>query len=308
MTHALIENALLLFSLCWLLTFNRSLWRPEACNRGKLFAGLWFGIACVIGMSRPLELAPGLIFDARSVVLSMAALFGGPLVAALAGAVAGGYRLSIGGVGVFVGTGSVLLPLLFGLAYRQLFLRGHLRIGFWPLLGFGLVLHLGVLGLQLLLPGRLGPYALSEVALPLLLVYPLVVAALGMLLDDMRRRAETLRALHLSEARHRAITEAIPDLLAVLDLDGRILELSSADPQLKPQELEGRRLEELVGAEEAARIRDYLQLTLEQRQPPELADGQVLGRGVGEGHPAGAKLGDVFLAEDHVRCSSASEM
>src|SRR5690606_31932220 len=128
MTHALIENALLLFSLCWLLTFNKSLWQRSACNRGKLFAGLWFGVACVIGMSRPLELAPGLIFDARSVVLSMAALFGGPLVGGLAALVAAAYRLWISGVGVFVGLGSVLLPVLFGLAYRQLWLAGHLRV------------------------------------------------------------------------------------------------------------------------------------------------------------------------------------
>ena len=268
MTHALIENALLLFSLCWLLTFNKSLWQRSACNRGKLFAGLWFGVACVIGMSRPLELAPGLIFDARSVVLSMAALFGGPLVGGLAALVAAAYRLWIGGVGVFVGLGSVLLPVLFGLAYRQLWLAGHLRVGFWQLLGFGVVLHLAILGTQLLLPGHLGQVALAQVALPLLLFFPPVVAALGVLLDDMRRRAETLRALHLSEARHRAITQAIPDLLAVLDLDGRILEFSSGDPQLTSAELEGRYLEDLLGDEEAARIRDYLQLALEHRQPP----------------------------------------
>ena len=49
-----------------------------------------FGGICVVGMT-PLQFAPGLIFDARFVVLTKVGLFGGPLVGIITGLIAGGY-------------------------------------------------------------------------------------------------------------------------------------------------------------------------------------------------------------------------
>lgn len=67
----LVENATLLISLCWLHgMITRYL--DENTLPGKLAAGSLFGIVCVAGMLMPLTLAEGLIFDGRTVVLSMA--------------------------------------------------------------------------------------------------------------------------------------------------------------------------------------------------------------------------------------------
>lgn len=116
MTLKFIESAALLIALCWLHALNmRHVQRPLL---RRLLAGGLFGAICVVGMLAPFTLPEGLIFDARSVVLSMAGLFGGPLVAGIAGLMAGAYRLWLGGVGVMPGRFNILMPVLLGLAYR----------------------------------------------------------------------------------------------------------------------------------------------------------------------------------------------
>ncbi|HCA66106.1 MAG TPA: hypothetical protein DEP73_18495, partial [Pseudomonas sp.] len=64
-------------------------------------------------------------------------------------------------------------------------------------------------------------------------------------LNDLLERDRIEQALRFSEARLRAITQAIPDLLLVLDEDGRYLEILCAERSLlydEPSKLLGRRL------------------------------------------------------------------
>ena len=58
-----------------------------------------FGVICVIGMMAPIEVTPGVIFDARSVVLSMSGLFGGPEIGGIAAVIAGACQAWLGGGG-----------------------------------------------------------------------------------------------------------------------------------------------------------------------------------------------------------------
>ena len=77
-----------------------------------------FGGICVVGMLMPLVLMPGVIFDARSVVLCMAGLFGGPVVAIIAGTLTMAWRLWLGGAGMGVGLLVVVICVSLGLLYR----------------------------------------------------------------------------------------------------------------------------------------------------------------------------------------------
>ncbi len=54
----------------------------ETERRGKiLLQGVLYGTASVLGMLKPLVLAPGLIFDGRSVMLSICGFYFGPAAA-----------------------------------------------------------------------------------------------------------------------------------------------------------------------------------------------------------------------------------
>ena len=50
----------------------------------QLLLGLLFGSVALLGMVNPVTFSPGLIFDGRSIVLSMAGIVGGGLTAAIA--------------------------------------------------------------------------------------------------------------------------------------------------------------------------------------------------------------------------------
>jgi diguanylate cyclase (GGDEF)-like protein/PAS domain S-box-containing protein len=194
----LIQSVALLITLCVLQVFVA---RFAHDNRliGKVLSGALFGGICVIGMLLPVEVTPGVIIDPRSVILSMAGLFGGPIVAAITAVIAITYRLFVGGDGVYVGVVVVLACTSFGLAYRYIVNKGWAKINIVQLFLFGLVLHVVQLLLFTQLPAELVNKVLTTVAIPLILIFAPATALLGMLLQDIDNRFKTESALKKSE-------------------------------------------------------------------------------------------------------------
>ena len=308
--NAVVQNAVMLLALCWLLAFTTRSWNRDGQMSAKLLAGLWFGSACVFGMLNTSMGQTGIILDARTVVLSMAGLFGGPLVAGIAGALAGGYRFWLGGPGVVPGLANILLPILLGLAYRCAYRKRLLGIAFWQLLGFGLLLHLGVLGfVALLLPSPLGAAGVRELALPVLLALPLATAILGVLLKDLLERDKMEQALRSSESRLRAISQAIPDPLLVVDEDGQCLDVICSERNLlygDATRLRGKTVQEAMPEADQQRYLDYIRQTLNSEAPqlieysldtsvgPRVFEGRALPLEQPEGH----KRAVVWLSRD----------
>ncbi len=228
MTLTLLQNAALLLALCWLLGFTLHHWAGKHPTATHILTGLWFGGVCVVGMMVPFTLEPGVIYDSRAAVLSMAGVFGGPLAALIAAIMAGSYRLWLGGAGSYIGLFNIAIPLLLGLGFRLGCKRGLWKIGFWPLLALGLIMHSIALGSMLALPSA-SSLNIGQLALPTLLIMPLTTAMVGLLLDDLSRHHHAGKALQASEARLSAITRAIPDLLLVIDEDGHHLEVVASD-------------------------------------------------------------------------------
>ena len=79
----LLQATALLLALCLLQGVL-----ARRCRHGgaalAIGSGLIYGLACIAGMMMPITLAPGVIVDPRAVVLSLGALFGGPLAGAVA--------------------------------------------------------------------------------------------------------------------------------------------------------------------------------------------------------------------------------
>ena len=179
--------------------------------------GLLFGGICVVGMMLPVEIIPGVIFDPRSVILSMAGLFGGFAVAAISAIIAGGYRIWIGGGGVYVGVAVVVSCTVLGLLYRYGDQKGWVKVGPLQLLLFGLIVHVVEVLLFTQLPAEVVERVMDTVALPLILTFTPATAFLGMLLVDIESRFKTEHALKESEAQ---LSRALQDTpLAALSID-----------------------------------------------------------------------------------------
>ena len=265
----LVKNVTLMITLCWM---HGMLMRFLEGRRllGDISAGILFGLVCVIGMAMPMTLDDGLIFDGRTVVLSMAAFFGGPLVAVLSGVIAALFRWWLGGVGVMPGVLNVLMPLLMGLLYRHLHRRGWLPFNVFALLVFAVLLQaLQVLNLTLLPAEHFADF-LQVGLLPVVTVLLPSTLMMGLLLRDIEQQKVAREALRQSEAQLRAINEAVPDLSLVLDEDGRYLKIKAPDNDLllgDSEQLLGKRLDEVLPASQADLFMQFIHRTLASDSP-----------------------------------------
>ncbi|MEW5893884.1 MAG: EAL domain-containing protein [Pseudomonadota bacterium] len=214
----LILNLSLLFTLA--VTYQIAVSRfPLGGRASRLLVGVVFGLVVIIGMTFPLTFIEGLIFDGRSVILSLAGLFGGPLVVGIAAAMAAIYRFWIGGPGMVVGILAILAASILGiLAY---FVRQRLggRLKGWMLYSFGLLVQLVMLALFIQLPD--GWHVVERIGPTLLITYPLATLFLGLLFQDYEAQART-RA-HLNELAYYDALTGLPNRTLLLEYLDRVL-------------------------------------------------------------------------------------
>jgi diguanylate cyclase (GGDEF)-like protein/PAS domain S-box-containing protein len=167
----------------------------------EVLAGIVFGWICVIGMISPIEISPEVFIDPQSVILGISALFGGPFVAIIAASMAGGYRLLLGGLGLYVGLSLIITSVCIGLGYRYSVQKGWAKINLLQLLLFGLLLHLVEILLFVQLPANVFSIVMATVAIPLILTFTPVTAFLGLLLKSLEDRVKIEVELRQSQAK-----------------------------------------------------------------------------------------------------------
>lgn len=194
---------------------------------GQLLQGLLFGVVTVLGMLRPLVLGPGLIFDGRSVMLCLCAVYFGPLAAAVAGGAALVCRILLGGMGLLTGSLVIASSLALGLAAHYRWKPSLAPPGAGRLILLGLAVHAAMLALMLTLPGGAGIDVIQRIGLPVLLLFPPATLLAGKILSDHLLTMQSAAALSESEERYRLLFEASLDAAMLTAPDGRIL---SANP------------------------------------------------------------------------------
>ncbi|MFO7998838.1 MAG: PAS domain S-box protein, partial [Bacteroidales bacterium] len=204
-------------------------WLRKSSARYQVLSGLLFGGVAIVGMLNAVPVAEGVFFDGRSIILSIAGAFGGPVPAAIAMVVSGGYRLFIGGDGVVMG---VLMILFAGAIGTGLFyLRKHYA---WAssipaFLAMGFLVHLVMLALLITLPGSLRTEILPILLIPLLTIFPLGTWLLCMLFRSQETQTALIERLHHSEERFRQVFENSAAIHMLLDpANGQIVDANIA--------------------------------------------------------------------------------
>ncbi len=214
----LLHGSAVLLSLCLLHWASARMFPREGWARSLTTGVLFAGIA-VLGMLAPIPFAPGIFFDPRTVVVSAAALFGGPLVAATAGGPVIIVRLIIGGPGAVAGCLATAVAAVVGLAFRRAGKGGSDRN---PLsyLAMGAIVHaLGVASF-LTFPEPERWRAILEFGPLYFVTFTLATLAVTTLLNEIDRSLATERALHHRDRRMSGMLSALPDMLLVIDGDG----------------------------------------------------------------------------------------
>ena len=259
--QGIAENVVLLLAVALVYDLATSKRTVEGHPARQGAVGLLLGLVAVASMATSLRLEPGLIFDARSVVLAVTGLFFGLVAALPAMAVAAAYRIYEGGPGMWTGVWVILASGLVGLGWRRL--RGHRLAtnGFGELFLFGVLVHVVMLALMLTLPESRGWEVLPLISAPVLILYPLATALLGLLLVRRLGRDLTSRSLEESESRYRSLFERSQSVMLILDPEsGTIVDANKAAagfygyPRTELQGMELTRISTLPDAERQTAI------------------------------------------------------
>jgi LytS/YehU family sensor histidine kinase len=178
----LLQNTaiLLAFSLVYDYLWIKSEGTRNILN--KILTGLVIGVIGIILMLTPWILIPGIVFDTRSVMLSVSGLFFGATPTIIAILITGIFRISLGGDGVWMGIAVIVLSGAIGILWnkiRPLWKSSHYIA---DLVFLGFVVHLVMLGCTIFLPSGQRLSILKTLSVPILSIYPLSTVLLGSLM------------------------------------------------------------------------------------------------------------------------------
>ncbi|MDP2068405.1 MAG: LytS/YhcK type 5TM receptor domain-containing protein [Lutibacter sp.] len=221
----LLQNAALLIAFSML---YQNFWikheGPKSISE-KIIAGLVLSSIGIILMSTPWMMVPGITFDMRSVLLSVAGLFFGPIPTVIAMLATGIVRLSIGGSGLWMGLAVIITSGSIGLLWRKFRPNWKSNNYYMELLALGLAVHLIMFALTVLLPPDMMLSTLKVIAIPLIFIYAPVTMLLGVLMVNQYKNWQNELAqfkLQEYERRFTQILESGNVLSLMLNNDGTI--------------------------------------------------------------------------------------
>lgn len=222
----LVQNVAILLTFSMLYDY---LWSRNENRKNLLFkigSGLILGGVGIVLILTPWHFVPGIIFDTRSIILSISGLFFGLMPTIVAMIITGLYRLYLGGGGALMGMAVVFTSGMVGLLWR--YFRPSWRRGnrFMELAGMGIVVHILMLCCTMLLPAEIKWETLKNIILPVLFIYPTATVLLGALMLKQAENWENRKALDYSEKRFRTIIEQATDALFINDFEGKIQDVN----------------------------------------------------------------------------------
>ncbi|MDW7645067.1 MAG: PAS domain S-box protein [Desulfuromonadales bacterium] len=214
-----LQNTILLLALGAL--YGTIQQYPDTLGR-KLFTGVFIGLISVSLIANPWQLIPGVIFDSRSILLSVGGLFFGLVPTAVAIVISWLYRLHLGGPGTLTGILAILASGGIGVALGRLRHKPAYRIsiGEWYLFGFGV--QSVVLLLMFTLPAEIALPVLRNVTVPTLVLYPIITILLGKLLASQEEHIRRKLALDASERNYRELVQQSRVIILRMDREGKV--------------------------------------------------------------------------------------
>lgn len=243
---------------------------------GKILQGLLFGITAVIGIHNPFVLTEGIIFDGRSIVISLCTLFFGPLSGGISSILAILYRNYIGGSGAIMGTLVISSSFLIG----YIFFRWHNqspenRLTKTKLYLFGVLVHAAMLFFVLALPAKNIVETYKIISVTVIGIYPIASLIISKILLDQKENQEYLDRIKNSEELFRTTLYSIGDAVITTDKTGKILQINPVAENLTgwlEQDAKNKKLEDVFKI-----INEETRNTVESPVNKVLREGKVVG-------------------------------
>jgi len=222
---ALFNNATLLLALsviyevAYLLPFKNR-------NVQLVFTGVLIALTCSAVMGMPFTLQSGVIFDTRSILISVTALVFGLIPTGITVLVAILLRLSIGGIGALPGIAVIVTSAMIGLAWRRWVFPRSIKLRWLNIFAMSLCVHVAMLACMLILPYPNSISVISAIAFPVMLIYPVATVLLSLLLIRQQMLKQTQEQLKQSEEKFKLLFDKAPLGYQSLDEEGYFIEVN----------------------------------------------------------------------------------
>lgn len=222
---ALINNAALLLSLS--IVYALAYLIPLRFRRLQPYiSGCFIAFICIIIMLVPFTLHSGIFFDTRSILISVSALIFGSVPTAIVVFIAIINRIIIGGAGQYAGIAVIATSALIGLAWRRWCYPKATKWRWLNIYIMSVTVHVVMLFCMLLIPYPRNLEVIRSIALPVLLIYPVVSVILSLLLEHQQQLKRAQEQLKQSEERFKLLFDKAPLGYQSLDDRGYFLEVN----------------------------------------------------------------------------------
>lgn len=203
-----------------------------------LLQGLIFGSASVIGMLNPLVVSPGLIFDGRSVMISLSGIFFGPLASVIAGLMALVFRIYQGGAGVLMGILVIISSSMIGIIFHIINKQRNTEVTTRLTLIMGIIVHIVMILLMFILPNGKGISTIILMGIPILITYPIATVLIGRILIKANEHIQLVDELRESQINLTSTNKELKDSIEELtiieeELQSQFEELQISEEQFR---------------------------------------------------------------------------
>lgn len=227
----LIGNAsiLLMLGLIYDFIYEKTFrWKKTA----PFVTGVVIGFIGIIVMTAPWRMSQDVIFDTRSILLSTTGLFFGSIPTVIAVLMTSLYRLYLGGAGYIAGILTITTSAMIGLVWRWFSKKRFSEISLKELYLFGIVVHIDMFLCMLALPAQARGNFFSEIAVPVMVIYPVASMLMGKMLFNQRERASDKKAIESEKEMLSVTLNSIDDAVIATDIQGRITVINKVAERL----------------------------------------------------------------------------
>lgn len=186
-------------------------------QKGGYFEGFIAGLIGIAVMMNPLVFQAGLVFDTRSILLSLLTLFFPTPTALIAASITLLYRVTMGGVGMFTGIMVIIVVTTFGYLWRRFVFEKTFMNRATELYVFGVLVHFLMILCMFFLPYALALETLRALGPSILLIYPIGTLILGLLFYQIRDFDLSNAKLADNEAVYRGIFDNNHTVMLLID-------------------------------------------------------------------------------------------
>ncbi len=215
----------------------------------KIAQGILFGLGAIISMKLHYEIFPGVMFDGKTILVSLCTLFFGPISGSISAFIAVIYRVISGGYGTVLGVITLVVSLIVGYFYYRVKERRDI---FWltttRLFLFGFILHAILSPLLFIIPVYENPKLLANLFLGFCVFYPIISLLYGKILFDQEVSYRYTEDLRQRELLFRTTLYSIGDAVITTDAQGLVQKMNSVAEELtgwKERDAVGRAIDEV---------------------------------------------------------------